>query len=382
MVKYWWQLPGPGKFISNITQDLRDGKNVIILLPEYAPKGIFRALKNAYEFYNIGQWYTLDIGEEYNSSILPVYFLFNKFAPNLKSYEIRNIHTLLKQEAFCEKVIYLDNINSKVWPLWKEFLTEYEHACRSTSLVDRTLFCVPLIGELALKPIKKEACIVHHSWENIISYFDMLLYTLQCFHSKPLKDLQKKISVGITTNIALWDPEIAERLSYEKIDVILNPVSFLKSIARERNWENKETTLERLKWHKGMIDKIDGEEKIHSAVLSLNDPYKEIERRIWNAEVGIIFPFIEECRRKILENYGGLLEIPFTTRFGEKIKELRDLEIGHIESQILGNEIQIDFKIKRNISRLRELRNSLSHLLPVDPELLIDKEGILSIKFK
>lgn len=382
MIKYWWQLPGPAKFISNIIENLRDGKNIILCLPEYSPEGLYTAIYNSLGENNEWHWYKLDAGKEnYKNSLEIVHFLFLKFAPDTDTYKLRNIKNLINQDSFCGKLIWVDNLNSTVWPFWKEFLIEYEHACRNKSLFDRTLFCVPLNGLLAMNPPKEEVCTAHHVWKNMVSYFDMLLFTLYCFQSKRIKGMEKKLAIAITASIALWDPLVAERLAEKKLETILEPLSLLQDIARERGWNNNDCKSEISYWYKGMIDEIDGEKKIHSAAIAFNDPYKEIERRIWNAEAGIILPFIEECRRKILENFSGLLELPFVTRYGEVINELCGLEIGHIEAQIIKNDIKIDSKIKKYIRILREGRNNISHLMPIKSELLINKDGILNIRF-
>jgi hypothetical protein len=98
---------------------------------------------------------------------------------------------------------------------------------------------------------------------------------------------------------------------------------------------------------------------------------EELNRMIWNAEVGIILPFIEETRRQLLEQLGDILKVPFTTRFGEVITNLNDLEIGHIDSQINTGTITVRYETRQLVQRLREARNALSHLAPLPPQLLL-----------
>jgi hypothetical protein len=123
-----------------------------------------------------------------------------------------------------------------------------------------------------------------------------------------------------------------------------------------------------------MIDVIEGEENIHSASLALKDFKGTIARRIWSAEVGVILPFVEERRQEILTHLAGVLRVPFTTRFGEVISDVRDLEIGHIESQLINSGITVHPNVRRLVRRLREIRNCLSHLEPLSLELLLDAE--------
>jgi hypothetical protein len=113
-----------------------------------------------------------------------------------------------------------------------------------------------------------------------------------------------------------------------------------------------------------------GEEKVHSAYLALDDPKGEVERRVWSAQVGVLLPFVEERRQELLARLDGVLRVPFRTRFGEEITDLRDLEIGHIESQLLTSPLAVDPDVRRQVRRLREIRNSLAHLETLRPEVL------------
>jgi hypothetical protein len=96
----------------------------------------------------------------------------------------------------------------------------------------------------------------------------------------------------------------------------------------------------------------------------------EIQRRIWSAEVGIMLPFVEEQRQEILDRLTGFLQVPFRTRFGETIEDVRDLEIGHIETQLRSSNLYPDSNLMRLVQRLREIRNRLAHLETLSLDLL------------
>ena len=87
-----------------------------------------------------------------------------------------------------------------------------------------------------------------------------------------------------------------------------------------------------------------------------------------------MFPYIEECRRIVLEKLEGILIVPFETRLGYSIDNLCDLEIGHIEYQLFNNSNMRNTDLRRLISILRDIRNDLSHLRTLLPETLLCKE--------
>ena len=49
-----WELPGPRRFITDIVDDLREGRNVIIVLPKYIPKGFFVAIRDKLDREGVG----------------------------------------------------------------------------------------------------------------------------------------------------------------------------------------------------------------------------------------------------------------------------------------------------------------------------------------
>ncbi len=369
MARLWWQLPGPSRFVSQVVQDLGNGKNVIFCLPEYLPDGLASAVRS--ELGEDWDWHTLSLRDE--GEVEPVHLLFDLFVGEITPNQLRNTCTLAINQKFVGKIIWLDDLTPKAWFAWKKFLSDYEQPCRAIPQLYRTLFCVSLVGELALDPPTEDVCLSHHCWKGVVDRLDMLLFTSSLFQGKRLPDLQKRVAISVLTNLALWDFDVSKRLADEKVENILSPVPILQEIAKERSWCTDDSCVER--WCKGMTDIIEGKEKKHSAALAVNGSGKvELERRIWSAEVGEILPFIEELRREILEHLAGVLRLPFTTRFGEVIKDLHDLEIGHIDYQISNNSTFFDPKMRKLVRRLRDIRNALSHLESISPELLLCHE--------
>ena len=72
--------------------------------------------------------------------------------------------------------------------------------------------------------------------------------------------------------------------------------------------------------------------------------------------------------------YGHDLRLPFPSCYESSITEAEDLEIGHIWFQIEKGDLHVTAQQKKRISKLRRLRNVLSHqqvAKPADIEFLI-----------
>jgi len=259
------------------------------------------------------------------------------------------------------------------WAVWKRFLTECQHACRSRSLLDRGIFCTTLIGELALDPPVEDACLANHSWRGVVDYLDMLTYAASVIHRRRSSPVQHRLMVAIVSSLAQWDPRVCDHFADESLERILDPGPSLRELMLQRSWPKTQKSDDLINcWHLGMIDDIDGKSVVHSAAITHNDPTCEIEKRVWSAEIGVLLPIIEEKRRGFLERYATVLRVPFETPFG-MITDVRDLEIGHIDYQIASCRTAIDPDVRRLIARLRDIRNALSHLTPVPISLLQDR---------
>jgi hypothetical protein len=312
-------------------------------------------------------WHRLDLAATPPEA--PAQLLFARFITNASADQLRNAGTLARHPVFSGQFVWLEGFSTSAWPAWKRFLCDFSHASRGVGLLERSLFCAVLRGQLALDPPPEDVCLVHHSWRGRVEPLDLLLFTARLFQNRGMTPLQKQVAVSVAAGLALWDPAVSLHLAHKEIADILAPELALRELAGERGWD---IGIGPPSWETGAVDEVLGEKKIHSAYLAIDDPRGEIRRRIWSAQVGILLPFVEEQRQDLLARLQGILRVPFRTRFGEEINDLRDLEIGHIESQLLTGRRSIDSDLLRLVRRLREIRNSLSHLETINSVTLED----------
>ena len=360
----WWQLPGPSRFVTSVVEDLRDGKNVILRLPEYVPSGIAAAVRETLGNHDLWSWCPLRTDECRDE---PAPLLFSKFIPGTHPQTIRNAHSLSGNDSFSGKLIWVDVTSGTTWPGWKSFIVDYAHACRSRSLLERSLFCLCLAGQLALDPPPEDVCLSHQSWQGIVDNLDMLLYTSALLREKQMPDLYRRIATSIVARLALWDPEVSQRLVREEMTRILEPAEVLKEMAIDRGWLTPEQKLPPTSWHTGAKGLFDGKERTHSAALAVDDPSNELRRRVWSAEVEVIFPLIEEKRQELIKTIAGVL----THR---TVSELQDMQIGEIELEMSRRGNRVPYELRRQVKTLKEMRNSLAHLEPLSPGLIISNE--------
>src|SRR5262249_37590542 len=120
-------------------------------------------------------------------------------------------------------------------------------------------------------------------------------------------------TITVASEVAGWDPAVTERLVAQPLRHLLDPRDALSAIAAERGW--LDSRLARDAWHLGAVDEIDGESRIHPALLVVSDPGRELERRLWTAQTTVLLPVVERRRRDILVRLDRTIRraLPFST---------------------------------------------------------------------
>lgn len=331
MSPIWWQLPGPARFIAQINDSLHAGKNVVLCLPEHVPNGLARAVVLSPYPPHGGDWIIRRVPVD--SKRDPAELLFHAFAPEIPGSALRNAATLAEAPGFARKLIWIDGLTCATWPVWRHFLEEYEHACRSYLPHERTLFCVRLVGAAANNPPQVAASLALHRWAGVVDLLDMLVYTSTIMPERALVGVKRRVAIAMVAQLALWDPAISDLLVRLSLRELTQPYEILNAIAHNRGWDATNPSLDT--WHEGKLCFFEGQERLHSAAIGCRNQKNEIERRIWSGQMSILFPFIEERRQTLLNELRAFLKTPFRTREGNWIDDIRDLEIGHIEWQLV-----------------------------------------------
>ncbi|HEC86132.1 MAG: hypothetical protein DRR08_13965 [Candidatus Parabeggiatoa sp. nov. 2] len=395
MNSLWWQLPSPAAFLNLVDGDLRQGKNVILALPEYAPTGLREALAVQVKKNDFWDWRLVSLQEKDSSSDDPVRLLFNRLAlpieaaPNSlfdrlpdpfivpsRPTRLLNVKALVDCEAFCGKVIWLEGLTESSWPSWHAFFEDYAHFCQNRCELERSLFCVPMVGTLTQQLPTENKTLSIRPWRGVVDRLDMQLYiSSQMAHNRVANTLERNIKIAMSAEIAGTDPELANSLSKLPFEELLAPFETLKQMAKQRGWNEEQVS--KPEWHLGMLDEIEGTPIVHAAVLAMQanqDSQNELRRRIWRGQIGVLFPFIEEQRVRLLEELEAFLEVPLETPFGT-ITDIHDLEIGHIYYQVQNS--QKSHKAKPLLKSLKNIRDTIAHLEPINATQLDELRRLL-----
>lgn len=110
-----------------------------------------------------------------------------------------------------------------------------------------------------------------------------------------------------------------------------------------------------------MTDFVGGQRETHPALQAINvdDAQRYIDGRVWQGQVTVVFPLLEQKRNELLSAHKRLLWVPFEKGDGTFVTAVEDLEIAHLHYQLRNHP---DRRIEPLLRRLKDSRNALAHL--------------------
>ena len=360
----FWDLPGPRSFLDEVEGQLRNNKNLIIALPTPSPPGFMNAFRDQLEL----SWLDLFLLEALPGQ-RPIDLLFEQLSIDIAPTEKPSPQSFV-QNLKSGQVIIVDGVFRDMWEDWWNFISEYELLSREIVAVDRPLLvCIVSGVEETILP-RGAVALSTNVWKGVLSELDMLTYAGARIRSRGLESAHFRLVATTVARIAQWDVSIADVLLDSEDKDLFSPQMILKELAQTYGWMKGA----RASWENGIVDYFDGREQIHSAFLALNDPYDELNMRVWSSQASTLLPMIELHRRKLVLKIQHKLKMPLQVG-DERISDPLDLEIG-ILSHVAGI-CRVDPKICAKLRKLKHIRNALAHLEVLKPEMALDQDILL-----
>lgn len=357
-----WNLPGPSKFIEEVVSHVNEGRSVFVLLPEQPLPLLQTAVHN-----QLGSvhWRSLEVPAD--NTISPAVFLFQCFVPPEDNVTLRTAAELVKHESFQGWAIWLTGVTEENFGPWTEFMLEYAHASRSLTTGVQTSLIVVCRGFVASLPSPKEAGIATLSWNGRLDRLDISLYAAL---NVPLKRsiLERELAVATVAEIAAWDLVLVDHLAFLDLVFLLRPREVLIDYASQQ-WDNPSLPGA---WWTGKSYEVKGGLRQHASFIARSSE-EELKTLIWRAQVGVLMPYIEEQRRIYLDRYRHLLT-SIALQYGNgpvRTYEVAELEVSHLFHQLQRmRSTAVEIVDLNHLSDLKDARNALAHLMPVELEIL------------
>ena len=346
-----WTLPGPARFVQRIERALRAGANVVVRFPVAAPAGFGEHVRSLLH----GTWRCAVFRPE--PATPPLDNLRQRFAPRLPRAWGATLLDLCEHEDFRGGLIWLDGLGRMEpddWHAWKTFLADYAQACRSVPEFERTLFVAVLDGAPPADPPQEDVTLTRFDWREVIDEMDLLLVAYERLSHRNTDPAMRSLLATTVAHVAIWDLDVAERLLDEGSEVILDPGSLLRSVANENGWTMHTAAC----WELGTSA---GNGRVHAALASLEDPPRELGRRLWNAQAAVLLPLINGWRRDFVLEHQALLA-EHLHGDGNRVDPL-DLDVGDLTG--MAQRPGFDREARQDVRQMNKWRNDLAHLKPL-----------------
>jgi hypothetical protein len=349
-----------------LRDDLRAGRNLVVALPEHHPHGLRGALADALRDGDHPYFRALDLREEsVDAALSPARFLHDRLAPIEQPLVDPSARTLALAQALRGTALWIDGMTGDLWPVWRNFLVEYQDACRMRREFERFLLIIPLVGPLTATLPKEELILAVHRWEGVIGRLDMMLYVARQLERARLDPLFHELASFVLVEVSGSDPILADRLAEASIEQILDPLPLVLREAATRGWTGAAThgSIESATtaWARGMVDRLGGRPFPHSAAEVAAGRPEIVRQRVWRGQIAVLFPFLEDRRLQFVREFRAHLSVPMHTPY-ETITEFESLELAHLCYQL---RPKLSARRLQDLECCRRIRNELAHLRPV-----------------
>ena len=351
-----WSLPGPSAFVDDIEDAVRDGASVIARFPSEVPSGLERELKG--RLHSLFEWTSIDA---YQAGSGPLTFMLQQICPGVSAFEASSITELAVTDSFQGRLVWIEKIDSGMWPDWSRFLRVYSDACRNVDILNRTVFIVLLSGEAVTGDVPEEVALVHCDFRGTVDTLDLFIFAIRQVPASVRCREHRALLAHTVAQVAQWDSLLAEQLLALPLAEALSPEGALRQYALDRGWTVETPEC----WEKGTVDGPTERPTVHSALLEVCGKSRLVRQRIWAAQAAVLLPLVEERRIGLVSRYGRYLELPIKTEDGRWVDDPLDLEVGHLASYL--DRPGSPWRLRKQVRRLRDVRNKLAHMEPLEP---------------
>lgn len=356
----WWQeITGPKTFVSNVTERLLEA-SVIVKVPDDLPwrhemrQEIQSELREQYDYAEISI-IPIDAEEDVEENTEIDAFILERFALGDVARQYRKksgksiTQYIVQKNVLQNDVLWVKGITEKTIKPWRDFLLAFNACC-------------PKNGRIVLE-IRDS---IQYVKQNTIEEIDYSSYisdnNLQLFNSilldrmPTISEVWKRYLSALAACLCETDAEIAEYFLNEYAQQTADPIRVLEAIAQDPDYSRRGAA--------------DGSSHILSLVR--HKCTSQIERRIWKAQLQVLFPVVEAERINLIErikhDLTAMISVREIRQYGESIVNPYDFEWGTLFYAMKLTNINEEYYLKslskaerEEIRRFRDYRNNLAH---------------------
>lgn len=362
----WWSgITGPRAFVEHIAQVLEGGRSAVLVLPETCP---WRGEMRSFSAETVAGRYGLE-----RLSVDPV--MLEPTAPDapaqapfqflLERYALRDValryresmdpqEFLVEQGVLKNRIVWLEGAGEKDACSWVAFLGTW----RARSQTDGLFVCeVPASAAGSLASVVRDN-VELIDYDEFVSDYSVSLFNGMLVDERVARgttNLEQRYLEALLTSLCGRDVEVSEALADDLGALRDDPIAATMDTARFFEPERG------------------ADEKDHVLTLVRSDEREALERRVWAAQIEVLFPLIETMRLDVIEALRPELEELVAQgrvyQYDERVERVEDVELGTLIYLMArhkeGDERMLyvpDHALRDKIHLLRACRNDLAHI--------------------
>lgn len=351
----WWnKVTNASNFLDAIVCAVQDRHSIFLKLPDVVPwySTMRDIISNDISMQNADSSFRIisDTGIE------PGAYLLNEFCKKEKRALYRpNIgyaNFLAKSDDIVlnDYILWIVAKNEEQSMKWVDFVVEYNKA-----LAKNKKGCLFIIETRQNTNLSNKKGIVHIDYDKEIEYYDTYLFNMLAASTLKEGEILKKYLAEVVSAMLPKDIELAAQCILYGKKFLASPLEIIREI-------------------------VENESRSDGTYFNVQVTEEEMQERLWEAQIKMIFPLIERHRNIIVHKYSKQLNIllPINAAYGETFTEVTDVELGTISYLLAINKIEMSSEDVNKVSKLKKARNELAHIKVVSQE---DVEEILSFKY-
>ncbi|WP_167616652.1 hypothetical protein [Maribellus sediminis] len=379
----WWETPSNKGFLSRIVDEAWKGNIVLVYEPEHIPSGLYASLKRELGKRDIRKVERISLNACDSKKLFEVEnIIHDHFSLDSDGkYVGRNVKDIFDNiKNFYIGAIIFEKIPEQFYGQFNSFIDRLRRYLLSSNPFERPKIICFLDPNLCYsEDIPNDVGLTKILYQQVFDKLDFLLGITSYLDKWDIDHFG--LNNLVISYISVFDYSLAEELS-ELPELFFGDLSFLEIYNGKYNWEHfSYITADKLtdtevweRWACGILERKDDKLLYHPGFLKIKGKTKEINKRIWNAELEILLPLIENLRFLIVENP----RIEFPDEYTNKITRLDksdkyEFEIGEISFLMDTSKIKfIHFsgieknEIKSYVRLCKEIRNCLAHMRNVN----------------
>ena len=364
--EFWWNnVTGPNMVVKNVINALRDNNVAILSIPDDLPwryqmrSAIEYHFRKASSSENIFVQ-TIDATDECGSQE-PGKYLLERYC---KSRDIRMGYRetssktiqeyLINNDVLHDTIIWVKGFTTNQTEKWVKFCKNYKSKGIADGLFLLEIKDCPQTNDTRSMEIV--------DFDHLVSNYDVqLLNSFILDHEQHYSASWKQYASRLAATLCGNDAEISAELLDVADFIHEDPISGLKKIVESSSYSSRGR----------------GDESGHVLALFRRECLDELRKRVWNAQVQVLFPLIELERVEFIAKYKDEIQHALNQKeikqYNEALTKPSEIEIGTLYYLVVSHRINMpSLDDRQRIENLRHYRNVIAHMGCLTPDEVHD----------